>query len=359
MVSKIEFRLSDNFNEQLEREWLYLSELSTTSIFQSYSWQSIWNENINQKNKKNSLLIINVYADQKIIGIIPFEKKKKLNLKTLSLTGYPFADYCDCLINKNFFEANPKVKDVIIRYILNLKNIDLITLENLSEDNNFIYLFGKNSFKVDVFHSYQLTKNIYDKNILEKKFLNDTKRQIKRLSILGRLSYKVAITELDKKKIFKFFLHNKQKQLAVTNNWNYLNNELYQNFLYNLFIYNNAHLSSLSLNDEIIAVHMGNIFKKKLLYLFPTYDNNYSKYSPGNILLYELIRDFFSKDGNEFDFTTGNEQYKIKLSNTKRKMFYKNIALTFTGKIVSISLRILNNLKKIKELKLIYNKIRY
>ncbi len=360
MLSKIEFKTCVDFSVKLGLEWSYLADLSAVTIFQSYSWQSIWNESINKNNLKNSLFIINVYSNKKIIAILPFERKQSLNFKTLSFTGHPFADYCDCLIDKSFFETNPEVKNTIKNYIFNLKNIDLIFFKNISENNNLYYLFGKYKFKKDSFCSYQLLRkeeNIND--LIKKKFASDTKRQIKRLSLVGRLSYKIANDISDKNKIFKFFVDNKHKQLADTNNWNYLENNIYKKFLYNLFISNNAHLSSLSLNGQIIAVHMGNYFKKTMLYLFPVYDNNFSKYSPGNILLYELIKDFFSTGGEEFDFTTGDESYKIKLSNIKNNMYYQNIELTYKGKIISKILIILNSFKKINWLRSTYNKLKY
>ena len=71
MTSKIEFKISYNFNETLEQEWSYLTKISTVPIFHTYSWQALWSKNI----LKNSLFIINVYSNDKIIAIIPFEKK--------------------------------------------------------------------------------------------------------------------------------------------------------------------------------------------------------------------------------------------------------------------------------------------
>ena len=129
--------------------------------------------------------------------------------------------------------------------------------------------------------------------------------------------------------------------------------------MYEVFSKNDAHFSYLTLDDKIIAVHMGSVYKKKMLYLFPTYDNQYSKYSPGNILLYNLMKNFFINGGIEFDFTTGNESYKIKLSNIKKNMFFLNLGLTLKGNLVSVILEFLNRLKKINKLKIIYNRIRY
>ena len=68
---------------------------------------------------------------------------------------------------------------------------------------------------------------------------------------------------------------------------------------------------------------------------------------------------FFKNDGQILDFTIGNEDYKLRLSNTKNEIFYKNIGLTISGKILKIFYKILNKLRTIKLLKLIYQKIKY
>ena len=356
MTSKIEFKINYNFNETLKQEWSYLTEISTVSIFNTYSWQAIWSKDI----LKNSLFIINIYSNKKIVAIIPFEKKEFLNFKTLSLTGHPFADYCDCIIDKKFFETNFKLKNDVHNYLMNLENIDLISFKNICENSNIHFLLGSSNFKKYPFSSYQLFKySLKNENIISKKFKNDTIRQIKRLEQTGKLLFKIADNNHDKEKIFEFFLNHKSKQLINSNNWNYLNDDCYKIFLHSIFFNYKGHFSYLTLDNKIIAVHIGHIYDGKLIYLFPTYKNHYRNYSPGNILLYNLINFFFNNGGIEFDFTTGNEPYKIKLSNCKRNMFFKNCGLTFLGKIISVIILFLNNLKNINILKLIYNKIKY
>ena len=189
--------------------------------------------------------------------------------------------------------------------------------------------------------------------------MSDTNRQIKRINLLEKLSFKIASLIQEKEKIFDFFYNNKQKQLINSKYWNYLDNEMYKNFLHKLFVSNNSHLSYLLLNDKIIAAHLGYVVNKNFYYLFPTYDEEYSKYSPGNILLLKLIENFFNDNGQVFDFTTGDEIYKLRLSNIKRKMFYKNFSLTFKGQLLNFTFILIQTLKSISFLKKIYRKMKY
>ena len=75
MESKIEFKIRNNFTVELEREWTYLAQLCPISMFQNYSWQTTWFDNINKKNSENSVIIISTYFNDKIISIDDIERE--------------------------------------------------------------------------------------------------------------------------------------------------------------------------------------------------------------------------------------------------------------------------------------------
>ena len=358
-MKRLEFKIRESFTNDLHNEWSHLSKLNNLSLFQTLKWQSLWCEIIQSQLKESTLFIISIYYNQKIIGILPFEKKRKFKLKILNLTGYPFADYCDCLLDLDFLKSKNNIKIEIQKLILNLKDVDLLIFDKINRESHFYFLFDNYKFNRKDYSSYHILRNNNQDDLIPKKFNSDTNRQIKRLNLLGKLSFKIATDIWEKEKIFDFFYKHKQNQLIESKSWNYLNNKTYKTFLQKLFISNDSHLSYLILDDKIISAHLGFIIEKKLFYLFPCYDQEYSKYSPGNILLIKLIEIFFKNDGQVFDFTIGNEDYKLRLSNTINEILYKNISLTISGKIFNVFYKILNKLRTIKLLKLIYQKIKY
>ena len=102
-MSELKFKITETFTNELEREWVYLSKLNDISLFQTFHWQFLWYDKIQKNLPDNSVIIISIYFKNKIIGIIPLEKKKKkFNINILTLTGSPFADYCDCLLDLDF-----------------------------------------------------------------------------------------------------------------------------------------------------------------------------------------------------------------------------------------------------------------
>lgn len=70
-------------------------------------------------------------------------------------------------------------------------------------------------------------------------------------------------------------------------------------------------VSSLSAGDTLLAVHFGSTHDQRLGWWVPTYDPKFSKFSPGRLLLEELMRASYERGDLEFDFLIGDEQYKF------------------------------------------------
>jgi CelD/BcsL family acetyltransferase involved in cellulose biosynthesis len=69
--------------------------------------------------------------------------------------------------------------------------------------------------------------------------------------------------------------------------------------------------SELRLADKTVAMHFGFICGKKLFWYVPTFDPEFSRFSPGRLLLINLIRSACERGLREFDFLVGEEKYKL------------------------------------------------
>ena len=75
-------------------------------------------------------------------------------------------------------------------------------------------------------------------------------------------------------------------------------------------------LSYISLNNEIIAAQSGH-YIKRYYYLFPAYNHEYRKYSPGKYTSNMIVNSELNLF-DYFDLTIGSEKYKEDFSNYKR-----------------------------------------
>ncbi len=68
------------------------------------------------------------------------------------------------------------------------------------------------------------------------------------------------------------------------------------------------------------------------IFLF-AYDPELEKYSPGRLLLENLLEWCFSKRLEIFDFTGGGEAYKLEWANVEVLLFKYELSLTLKGKL--------------------------
>lgn len=71
-----------------------------------------------------------------------------------------------------------------------------------------------------------------------------------------------------------------------------------------------APLNVLYCGDQLIAAHLGLLGSGRLHYWFPVYEPTYAKYSPGKILLSEVMKHCSSLGGDVIDFGEGHADYK-------------------------------------------------
>jgi CelD/BcsL family acetyltransferase involved in cellulose biosynthesis len=89
----------------------------------------------------------------------------------------------------------------------------------------------------------------------------------------------------------------------------------------------------LLLGERPIAAHYGFIKDKSLYYFTPTYDVELQKYSPGKLLLREMLE--MAIDSRlEFDFQNGMDPYKFEWTQTYRTRVLIRIACTWKGRLV-------------------------
>lgn len=70
-------------------------------------------------------------------------------------------------------------------------------------------------------------------------------------------------------------------------------------------------VSSLSAGDTLLAVHLGGLADNRHSWWVPAYDVAHAKYSPGRLLLEDILQASHALGHAEFDFLIGDEAYKF------------------------------------------------
>jgi CelD/BcsL family acetyltransferase involved in cellulose biosynthesis len=77
-------------------------------------------------------------------------------------------------------------------------------------------------------------------------------------------------------------------------------------------------LDILRLDDVILAAHFGFTWARRVYFYKPTYNCEFSSYSPGKLLLAYMIRDCHEQRAEELDLLFGNEPYKERYASDVR-----------------------------------------
>ena len=333
--------LKKEIDEFLKKDWKLLEKKNNSLIFQKLSWNLSW---LSENEKYKNLLIIIVYNNDEPKIIFPFCIVKKFNFKILRWIGYDISDYLgplvdnDQIIEKKDFEI---IWDKIFKLVKN--ECDLVLLDKQVDENFFPNNFiiknlyckkNKQTYRTDLYRWNEIKKS-------KSKSLQKFRWAKKKLSDIGELKFIERVNDInEKKKLIKLVINWKKEKKDKSIFLKSFSEKFYSNILDD----NNFIISGLKLKNEFIAISLGFTNNLNYFYLVPAYKANsdLTKYSPGKILMIELL-DYFKKQNFEyFDFCEGQESYKENWANNRIDMISYIKPTNFKGLVLNIFLKIKN-----------------
>ena len=339
--------IKKKIDEIVKKDWKLLEEKNNYLIFQTLAWHLTWID-VNDKNK--DILIVIVYENKKPVIIFPFCIVKNFNIKILKWIGYDISDYLGPIADSEYIVENHYFKKIwssIIQLIK--KNCDLIILDKQVHDNIFfknLIVSNINCEKYDETYRLDLNKwNEIKKN--KNRSLQKIRWAKKKLSKLGKYSFVEKIDHADeKKKLIKKIIDWKKERKIYSG----FSKSFSEKFYTNVISDKNIIISGIKINNDFIALSLGVKNRRNYLYLVPSFkmDSNLSKFSPGKILMIELIDYFESENFEQFDFCNGKEKYKISWITDKVDINQYLKSTNILGRLFIYLLKIKKSLWKIK-----------
>ena len=353
---KYEIKVFSEPNIELKAHWQNFEVISHNYCFQSYDWFENWARNFRDNDKNNSICIVKVALESKILCILPFEIENKKNLKILKWVGSKHSDYMSPLLSKDFnlnkiefinlwkkiIKLIPKVDLIYFNkqpeYIGKVKNPFVDFLKNYKDSSTY-YIALPRSWKE--YTTQTLKKNFHIQNLRKKKLLKK----------LGKVSFKIIKDVNEKNKYIDELIKQKNTRLSsqkIQKLFDKKDLNFYKEFEKNIFNGIKTQVSALLLNSELIAIHWGVIYKNRFYYLLLSMkEKNLGKFSPGRLLIALLVRWSLSKKIEIFDFTLGGESYKKNWSNRSSFLFNHIQLISWRGFILYFLLKIKLILKPI------------
>lgn len=353
-VMQLKIRIFNYFCKDLEVIWSDFQRLSDDGcyVFQTYEWIEYWFYTVGKKNYSMLPLIITVFDDEDAIAIFPLGMYTKYSARIIEFIGGGQSDYNTPIVSskvdlKNYNDIWNMVLNELPAYdILNLQRIPHKVVER---DNLFLKVACVN--KTGSTYSLKLPKSSDNlSSVVSKRLLKDNARMVRRLSELGQLKYSISSNRDEYNAIIEITLQQKTDRYLLTGVRNLLDNENIYSFYKGLYDglskSLNVHLSSLTLNGEVLATHLGIVYGKRFYYLMPTFSQgDYEKFSPGRLLLDFLVKNSIEEKLEVYDFTIGSELYKKKWCDNEMNIYSHQSYTSSKGFLFLFVLKIILFLK--------------
>lgn len=315
-----DFRRLEEVSSQWRRLW---QSDAQAEIFQTPEWAIAWWHSFGHRYTLCSLV---VYAADEIVGIVPLVQRNGV----IQLLGTPEADYADIICSEQW---TSRVLTAAIETLLDSNTgWNECCWQHLSKDSRVVRHYRElpRQLLVNVHcaatDQYQIFLPEKDRvgfdSVLRK---HHTKRIRNKLQKAGKVRFRHIESQQEAEAQLTNFFDQHVRRFAGTGRRSIYAAPESRQFLkavvQELGLRDKLRFGVLELDDRPLAWHFGFEVNGKFLLYQHTFDLDAAAYTPGELLLWNLLA--YSRDHliREFDFGNGDELYKNRFSNSSRETF--------------------------------------
>lgn len=318
--------------ESIRKDWNRLVELNHhLTVFQTFEWIHTWWQFHSDYGEMQTIV---VKKNGQIIGIAPFMLSRVnvmgIPFKKLSFAS-PRSDYNDCIFS---LEECEDFYNAILDYLFqNKKQWNIVSLKHISSESDTMEQLQFEAKKKNMLSFFYICSRCpyillntswedYFKKNFRRKSRYKLLRQERRLNdhaVVSMVRYSENIPLAQAMKIINEITRRSYKSRSGTPLFNgKVNRSFYLSIANRFYPKGWFDLVYLKAGEKPISYHYGFRFRRKYYYYNLAHDERYAEYSPGLVLLKELVRDSFANGCTEFDFLRGEEHYKGRWSTHTR-----------------------------------------
>ena len=311
-----------SFDDIDQNEWNDVLEKSTVkTIFQTYEWNRLVYEYTDHE-----LVLLRVrLKDSDVVAFAPLCQKIQDDKKIIQLISAVRGDYADFILHNEHELVSIKL---IFEYVFdNFPDLFKLELEKIPHNSPLLSIAQKISQRTIIADGATCPSLVFQNETFKtvSKKLNNKKMRYYKRRIMSMGDYVVEHhTDFEAIEPYLKNFYNQYAARWKNTPWpsRFLNKkecEFFNKMIKKLTINNHIIFSVIKLGEEFLGFHIGFSFKDRFIWYKPTYNIEYSKYSPGLVLMKECIDFAMSNNCTEFDFAAGNESYKGRFSNVVNK----------------------------------------
>lgn len=346
-----------NFNDE---EFIRLQEISSVTAFQHSAWQNaMQNYTNNINNAKPVHLVVRRKSDQKLVLTLFLVRRHIGPFSILEYANFGLVDYACAVIDEEIWPDLVNLPDLVQKVKNCLPSHDILRLKHIRKaDLKLTALFNHANIENAGFSAHA-THLGNDFTAWRQKYLSSNRRSHinrhrNKMKKQGTLELSTVTAPEDIDHAFEFLKATRFERFNDAKDRDYLQDEAGFNFYVNLAKDSTLHgytdTTLLTCGGKTVACVFGLIDKGCYYYILPGADyETFGQFSPGQVMIDDLIREMMSRGITDFDFSIGDEGYKATFG-TKATPIHTIIqANSLPGRFGLFALRCVLRLRKMRE----------
>jgi CelD/BcsL family acetyltransferase involved in cellulose biosynthesis len=346
-----------------ESTWRAFQREADCTVFQTFDWLSAWQRHVGQRNGLTPAIVVARDATDAVLMILPLATRRLGPARELVWLGAEVCDYNAPLLAPDFAkhvspgEFSRIWQDVVCLLQSRAQTaFDMIRLEKMPETaraqkNPMLEL----ATTLNPSGSYAAPLASSWDSFYAAKRSSSTRRRDrakrKKLSEFGEIKLVTAKLPAEALEILSVLVKQKSAQFARLGIANlfarpgYL--EFLRDFAGNALASGLCHVSALRIGSQIAAANFALTFGGRYSYVLSSYgDGDMAKLGPGAVHLQELMRYAIDNQFTVFDFTIGDERYKLDWCEGAQPLHDHVVASSWRGTLVAAPLLVSARLKR-------------
>ena len=305
-----------------------LQHNETNEVFLTHQWAACWWSNV---RKNRTLLLLMAKEGGECVGIAPLmltpRRVGPVTFTAVEFLGTGESDYTDFIVRP---ERKSDVLKAFVAFIESVRDEwDAISLRNIPEKSKTVpelrSLLKDSKYRLRTLPDVICPALIISADEeIARAYTNkkSLRRHFNYFNRNGLLTFStIASAEEVAELLPEFFQQHIERRAIVGGVSKFRDKEIkefYKCLVSKLLAQDWLRFSVVKFDEIPIAFHFGFEYFGKFVWYKPTFNIDYLKKSPGEVLIKFLLEDAIAKNLDEFDFTIGNEAFKRRFANVER-----------------------------------------
>ena len=332
----------------VESEWRRFERIADCTAFQTFDWLSTWQRNVGERERAQPVIAVARFAGGDIAFLLPLCIMPRHFANRLCWLGQELCDYNAPLLARDFSQrVTPDRFLAAWRELLvhmqcePLLRHDWIEFEKMpqmigGQINPFSYLgVTPNPSGVHLTHLGDNWENFYNTKRSSATRRRDRAKR-RHMSAFGDIRFQSAADADDARRTLEMLMDQKSRSLARKGIADIFarpgHREFYLDLASNPKTRHLVHISRVEIGEICAATNLGIVFGDCYYHVLASFaDAEVAHYGPGALHLRELMAHAINLGLKRFDFTIGDEPYKLEWSDTDLELYDYTATATWRG----------------------------